>query len=135
MLNDHLPPTRGVIELFAFASMRRRKGGIEGQISLSKMAGVVLVLCAISVIASAQIVTTLASFDITNGADPFRGLVQGTDRNFDRTTEHGGSSVNCTTGCGTIYKITSAGTLTTLHSFDDTDKISNVKQTANRTLI
>lgn len=86
----------------------------------SKLACIVFAICAAAV-TSAQTVTTLAIFDITNGADPFAGLVQGADGDFYGTTAIGGSSVNCTNGCGTIYKITSAGTLTTLHSFDGTD--------------
>ena len=85
------------------------------------MVGVVLAICAAAAIASAQAVTTLASFVITNGADPFTGLVQGPDGNFYGTTQAGGASANCTNGCGTVFKITAAGTLTTLHSFDGTD--------------
>jgi uncharacterized repeat protein (TIGR03803 family) len=108
-------------ELFAFAPVRRRKGGIEGQSSFLKMVGVVLVFCAAAAIASSQTVTTLATFDITNGADPVTGLVQGTDGNFYGTTQAGGASGNCTNGCGTVFKITAAGTLTTLHSFEGTD--------------
>jgi len=46
------------------------------------------------------------------------GLVQGTDGNFYGTTAQGGGSRNCTYGCGTMYEITSGGTLTTLHSYD-----------------
>lgn len=87
----------------------------------SKLACIVFVICAGAALTSAQTVATLTFFDITNGADPIAGVVLGADGNFYGTTEHGGSSVNCTTGCGTIYKITSAGTLTTLHSFDGTD--------------
>jgi uncharacterized repeat protein (TIGR03803 family) len=87
----------------------------------SKLACIVFVICAGAALTSAQTVSTLAIFDITNGADPFAGLVQGADGNFYGTTALGGSNVNCTNGCGTIYKITSAGTLTTLHSFDGTD--------------
>ena len=109
-----------VYDLAAWAAMRRGKRGIEEQSSCWKMAGVVLVICA-ATMASTQTVTTLASFDISNGADPFTGLVQGTDGNFYGTTQAGGASSNCTNGCGTIFKITAAGTLTTLHSFDGTD--------------
>jgi uncharacterized repeat protein (TIGR03803 family) len=110
-----------VYDWFAFASVRKCEKGIEGQFSFLKMAGIVVVFCAAAAIVSAQTVTTLASFDITNGADPFTGLVQGTDGNFYGTTQAGGSSGNCTNGCGTVFKITAAGTLTTLHSFDGTD--------------
>jgi len=64
--------------------------------------------------------TTLYSFcsqtDCTDGAVPFAGLVQGTDGNFYGTTYYGGS----TTLYGSVFEITPAGTLTTLHSFCST---------------
>jgi uncharacterized repeat protein (TIGR03803 family) len=110
-----------VYDLFAVAPVRKREARIKGQFSVLKIAGIVLVFCAAAAIASAQTVTTLANFDIANGADPFTGLVQGTDGNFYGTTQAGGSSANCVRGCGTIFKITPEGTLTTLHSFDGTD--------------
>jgi uncharacterized repeat protein (TIGR03803 family) len=53
----------------------------------------------------------------TDGANPVAGLVQGSDGNFYGTTYLGGSSEICTGGCGTVFKITPAGDLTTLHSF------------------
>ena len=50
-------------------------------------------------------------------------LVQGADGNFYGTTYAGGTSNNCNSdyypGCGTVFKITPQGTLTTLHSFDN----------------
>jgi uncharacterized repeat protein (TIGR03803 family) len=63
--------------------------------------------------------TVLCSFNSTNGADPQSGLVQGTDGNFYGTTFLGGADSECYDGggCGTVFKITSTGTLTTLHSF------------------
>jgi uncharacterized repeat protein (TIGR03803 family) len=68
-----------------------------------------------------------------NGSEPFAGLVQGTDGNFYGTTYLGGT--NCATiGCGTVFKIDSSGTLTTLHSFDGTDgwkPIAGVMQAAD----
>jgi uncharacterized repeat protein (TIGR03803 family) len=48
-------------------------------------------------------------------------LVQATDGNFYGTTAYGGASANCYLGCGTVFKITPLGTLTTLHSFNGTD--------------
>ena len=62
--------------------------------------------------------TTLHSFAgyQTDGANPHAGLVQGTDGNFYGTTEDGGRNYD-----GTVFKITPAGTLTTLHSFDGSD--------------
>ncbi len=52
----------------------------------------------------------------TDGARPYAGLVQGTDSNLYGTTLYGG-----TDGYGTIFKITSAGVLTTLYSFTGPD--------------
>jgi len=59
-------------------------------------------------------VTTLHSFNSTDGSSPEAALIQSTGGNFYGTTYNGG-----TEGYGTIFKITSAGTLTTLHVFDD----------------
>jgi YVTN family beta-propeller protein/uncharacterized repeat protein (TIGR03803 family) len=71
------------------------------------------------------ILTTLYSFcsqsGCTDGATPFAGLAQGVDGNFYGTTELGGGSGGtfCGTvgGCGTVFKITPNGMLTTLHTF------------------
>jgi uncharacterized repeat protein (TIGR03803 family) len=70
--------------------------------------------------------TTLYSFcaktNCTDGSVPFGGLVLGTDGNFYGTTSEGGDSGSpCFGDCGTVFKITPAGNLTTLHSFDPTD--------------
>jgi uncharacterized repeat protein (TIGR03803 family) len=56
--------------------------------------------------------TTLHSFDYTDGANPYAGLVQATDGNFYGTTSGGGAN-----GLGTVFKITPGGTLRTLYSF------------------
>ncbi|MHB8218342.1 MAG: choice-of-anchor tandem repeat GloVer-containing protein [Candidatus Sulfotelmatobacter sp.] len=61
---------------------------------------------------SAQTFTTLHSFDLTDGATPFAGLIQATDGNLYGTTGAQG-----TNGGGTVFKITPGGTLTTLYSF------------------
>jgi uncharacterized repeat protein (TIGR03803 family) len=57
-----------------------------------------------------------------NGPGP---LIQGSDGNFYGATEWGGANTSCTLrgepGCGTIFRITPNGKLTTLHSFDNTD--------------
>lgn len=66
--------------------------------------------------------TTLYSF--TGGADgdtPISTLIQATDGNFYGTTSYGGGAHY---SCGTAFKISPTGTLTTLHSFDLTDGCS-----------
>ena len=84
-------------------------------------ASAVFLLCIATVIAArAQTFTTLASFDGTNGLDSLSTLVEGLDGNLYGTTSIGGSS-DCSLGCGTVFKITPGGTLTTLHLFDSTD--------------
>ena len=65
-----------------------------------------------AIVSSAQTFTTLADFNVSNGAFPSGSLVQGTDGNFYGTTLSGGAN-----GDGTVFKITSSGTLTTLYSF------------------
>jgi uncharacterized repeat protein (TIGR03803 family) len=65
--------------------------------------------------------TTLHSLDSTDGEEPQVGLALATDRNFYGTTSNGGASNNCQSGCGTVFKITPKGKLTTLHNFDNSD--------------
>lgn len=67
------------------------------------------------------LLTTLHVFDYSDGDQPIAGLIQAVDGKFYGTTSYGGSSANCGAGCGTIFKMSTAGTLTTLHSFDNTD--------------
>jgi len=93
------------------------------KIGFLERAGVVSVLCVAAAIASpAQTFTTLHSFDGTDGRDPDSALVQGTDGNFYGATASGGANKTCSgTTCGTLFRITPSGTLTTLHSFNGTD--------------
>ncbi len=56
--------------------------------------------------------TTLHSFDNTDGANPDAGLIQATNGDFYGTTPGGG-----TNGEGTVFRITASGTLTTLYNF------------------
>lgn len=72
-------------------------------------------------ITSIGTLTTLHTFNGTDGSYPTAALLQATDGNFYGTTSDGGSSNACDLGCGTVFKMTSDGTLTTLHSFDFTD--------------
>jgi uncharacterized repeat protein (TIGR03803 family) len=66
--------------------------------------------------------TSLNTFDMVDGAYPTAGLVQVASGSLDGTAIFGGSSDNCTTGCGTIFEINLATEeLTVLHSFSFTD--------------
>src|SRR5271165_368285 len=86
-----------------------------------KLLCVVLLFCAVTAVGShAQTLTTLHAFAgyPNDGGTPNAGLAQATDGNFYGTTYAGGTSGNCQGGCGTVFRITPGGTLTTLHSFD-----------------
>jgi uncharacterized repeat protein (TIGR03803 family) len=77
-------------------------------------------------ITPAGALTTLYSFcsqtNCADGRNPAAALVQATDGNFYGTTYYGGDlRCNPGAGCGTVFKVTPGGLLTTLHSFDGTD--------------
>ncbi|MGA3142677.1 MAG: choice-of-anchor tandem repeat GloVer-containing protein [Verrucomicrobiota bacterium] len=61
--------------------------------------------------------TSLISFSGSDGIGPGGGLVQGTDGNFYGTTEYGGTHGLLYDGYGTVFKMTTNGTLNTLYSF------------------
>jgi uncharacterized repeat protein (TIGR03803 family) len=65
--------------------------------------------------------TTLHSFcarDCEDGTEPMGVLVQSLDGNFYGTTSNGGNNSACAqTPCGTVFKMTSKGKLTTLYTF------------------
>jgi uncharacterized repeat protein (TIGR03803 family) len=90
--------------------------------------------------AQAQTFATLYSFcsekDCKDGADPYAGLIQGTDGNLYGTTEFGGTgSCSDVDGCGTAFKISLSGALTTLHRFvrstDGAEPIAGLAQAVN----
>jgi uncharacterized repeat protein (TIGR03803 family) len=56
--------------------------------------------------------TTVHYFDDTNGAYPGAGLVQATNGEFYGTTVGGGAN-----NAGTVFKMTTSGTLTKLYDF------------------
>jgi uncharacterized repeat protein (TIGR03803 family) len=63
-------------------------------------------------LSSSGTLTTLHSFNGTDGAEPLAGVVQAGNGAFYGTTYQGGSK-----GDGTVFKITASGAFTTLHSF------------------
>ena len=92
-----------------------RNDGRAAKAALLKVAALIFVFCAVAAFAAPATVTfnSLVSFDGTNGAAPrYISLVQGVDGNFYGTTAVDGAN-----GHGTVFKITPAGTLTTIYSF------------------
>ena len=66
------------------------------------------------------ILTTLASFNFTNGASPEASLTPGKDGNFYGVTMYGGKvGARSQNGMGTIFQVTTNGALTTLASFSE----------------
>jgi uncharacterized repeat protein (TIGR03803 family) len=80
-------------------------------------------------ISSTGALTTLYNFcsqaNCADGLWPEAGLVQASDGNFYGTTTAGGGYLkapcNANKGCGTVFKITSGGAFTVLHSFKNSD--------------
>ena len=77
-------------------------------------------------IASAQTLQTLVSFANTNGAIP-TGLTLGSDGNFYGLADSGGNTnLNFGYGYGTVFKVTTSGSLTTLVYFNNTNGASSL---------
>jgi uncharacterized repeat protein (TIGR03803 family) len=79
-----------------------------------RLAAVAILSCVLASasLVGAQTLQTLVSFNGSNGAYPLAGLTLGNDGNFYGTTVGGGSNDD-----GTIFQVTTNGTLTTLYSF------------------
>jgi uncharacterized repeat protein (TIGR03803 family) len=77
-----------------------------------KLACIAFAACTAVITAPAQTLTTLIDFNGSNGSNPIASLIQGTDGNFYGTAAEGGAN-----GHGTVFQLTSGGTLTTLYSF------------------
>src|SRR5580658_3537577 len=82
------------------------------KLSLSKTVCVFVFCVAMAIVSLAQTLTTLHSFDNTDGAYPFAGLLQASDGNFYGTTYNGGANNE-----GAVFKITPSGTLVWAYSF------------------
>lgn len=65
-----------------------------------------------AVIAAQAQFSTLVTLNGTNGTAPYSALVQGTDGNLYGTTSNGGAN-----GRGTVFKLTTTGSLTTIYNF------------------
>jgi uncharacterized repeat protein (TIGR03803 family) len=88
---------------------------------VTKACGVFLVWAMGAVALPAQTFTTLLKFEGTDGSSSYAALVQGTDGKLYGTTLQGGitGGICGNLGCGTVFKITTSGTLQSLHGFDD----------------
>jgi uncharacterized repeat protein (TIGR03803 family) len=99
--------------------LMQRRDRIFGKLAVAALA--LAIVCGQA--AWAQTFATLYSFcsksGCTDGSNPEAGLVQGTNGNFYGTTASGGNNgPSCNgLGCGTVFKITPTGQLTTLYSF------------------
>ena len=66
-------------------------------------------------------VTVLHAFTLPEGTGP-ASLIQGADGDFYGVASSGGSqSCGATSGCGTIFRMTAAGTMTLLHAFEGSE--------------
>jgi len=78
----------------------------------------VCLLCAAAIVSPAQTFTNLFNFYRGDGANPNGGLVQGTDGNSYGTTRWNGPDAK---DYGTVFRLTPAGSVVTLHAFTWTD--------------
>ena len=98
--------------------------GMDGNLYGTTLTGGAVGLGTLFKVTPSGTLTTLYSFcsvqnedqDCLDGEGPTGPVTQGADGNFYGLTESGGSN-----GGGTLYKVTPAGTLTTLHNFADQD--------------
>jgi uncharacterized repeat protein (TIGR03803 family) len=103
---------------YPFALIQAKDGNFYGVAEI----GGASALGAVFKVTPAGALTTLYTFSGSDGYVP-DGITQGSDGNFYGTTYYGGTDPNCpytaggNPGCGTIFKLTTSGALTTLHSF------------------
>ncbi len=90
-------------------------GSIKRQIVSAFLALLTADLCA------GQSLVVLHQFSGTDGAGPYAKLVEGPDGDLYGTTTSSTDAGGAVNGTGTIFKITKAGALTTLHVFSGTN--------------
>jgi uncharacterized repeat protein (TIGR03803 family) len=101
--------------------------------SLATLLPILILILAAAIPATAQTFTSLHSFDGTDGSYPYAGLIQGTNGKLFGTTSGGG-----TFSGGTVFTVTTGGTVKSLYSFcklascaDGTDPRSPLLQATN----
>jgi len=127
--------------LSSFASLNGKNGcpfeggplvkGLDGNLYGTTFAGGSNVFCRGTIfrLATNGILTTLASFNGTNGWQPEAGLVLGTDGDFYGTTAYGGAGykqgmITPELAPGTVFKISATGQFMNLVSFNRTNGAS-----------
>lgn len=85
------------------------------------------IYCAQAQTFTSQVIATLPS-----AYGPMQAMIQAADGNFYGTTSEGGSTnaTDCPNGCGTIFKVTPQGVVTTLYTFTCT-VVNSVTACAN----
>ncbi|MFL5237803.1 MAG: choice-of-anchor tandem repeat GloVer-containing protein [Rhizomicrobium sp.] len=61
--------------------------------------------------------SVLHTFEITDGSYPYGSMIRDTLGNLYGTTFYGGTSHNCTYGCGVVWKLAADGAFSVLHNF------------------
>lgn len=92
--------------------LRTPEGDLYGTTAEGGTNGLPFGLGTIFKVSSDGMLTTLVSFNGTNGAKPYAGLALGPDGQLYGTTWQGGSS-----NAGTVFRVTTNGVLTSLLSF------------------
>jgi uncharacterized repeat protein (TIGR03803 family) len=118
-LEQRLVPTPGIRDLASFPAVgtisrviEDSQGNVFGTTAIGGANGDGSVF---EVAAGSGIVTTLASFNGTNGAVPLGGLIEDSLGNLFGTTEQGGTGAN---PGGTVFEVAAGtGTITTLATF------------------
>ena len=105
----------------AFTCKALQEGNLAlraGLLPVAAMALMPIVLGAtLSIALPAQTFTPVLSFNGIDGSHPLAGLIQGKDGNLYGTTLNGGTSLNPSSGGGTLFKVTPQGAITTLYRF------------------